>query len=371
MIIKNAIVYKNGAFKDNIKINVKDDVFCDSGSGEVIDAKGLYLIPGLIDIHTHGSNGYDFCDGSKDALDAICSYQAKHGITAFCPASMTLPENDLSEIFKTASKYDSKNGSLIVGINMEGPFFSKKKKGAQNPKYLKNPDYAMFSRLQDASNGLIKIVCLAPELEGSKEFIEEASKKAIVSLAHTNADYETAMDAFKNGASHITHVFNAMPPLSHRSPGVIGAGFDSKASVELICDGVHISPTVIRMAIKMFGSQNISLISDSMMATGLEDGNYSLGGQPVNVNGNLATLDDGTVAGSVTNLFDCMKKAVSFGIPLENCIQMSTENPAKVIGVWNKMGSVENGKLANFVLMSKNFNIHSVYIKGKPFFINS
>ncbi len=366
MIIKNALVYTDDFQFASKDVCMEGEHFCqESHDAQVVDATGLYAIPGLVDIHLHGCVGHDFCDGTDEALDAMCAYEGKHGVTAINPASMTLSEETLSSIFENASHYTYKDGAMFVGINMEGPFFNPAKKGAQNGAFLHAPDVDMFHRLQEKAQGLIRIACIAPEVKGSMDFIREASKHTTVSIAHTAADYDTASEAFHNGADHVTHLYNAMPPLSHRAPGVIGAALDANADAEIICDGVHIHPSAIRAAFRMFGDEHLILISDSMMATGLDDGMYSLGGQPVKVCGNHATLEDGTLAGSVTNLFDCMKCAVSFGIPLESAVKMASWNPTRSIGLLEQMGSITPGKVANLILMDRELNIKAVYVKGR------
>lgn len=368
MIIKNAMVYtEDGSF-------VKKDIAIDgefiSGNEsnhnqEIYDAEGLYLIPGLTDLHFHGCVGYDFCDGTKEAVSAMAEYQARNGITTIAPATMTLDDDELTRIFKNASEYRSESGAILAGIKMEGPYLSLAKKGAQNPKYLKHPDAAHFRRMQALSGGLIKILAIAPEEEGALECIEELKDEVVVSLAHTTADYDLSLQAFQKGASHLTHLYNAMPAFSHRSPGVIGAAFDSEhVHVELICDGVHVDPSVVRATFKMFGEDRIILISDSMMATGLKDGQYALGGQEVSVIGNKATLADGTIAGSATNLMQCMRIAVSFGIPLTTAIKCAAVNPAKEIGIYDKYGSITPGKYANLVLLNQKLDIVKVILKG-------
>ena len=252
-----------------------------------------------------------------------------------------------------AAKAAPEGCARLMGINMEGPFFSEKKKGAQNGAYLHAPDAAMFRRVQAQANGLFKLCDLAPELPGAMQTIEELSGEVRISLAHTEADYDTACEAFRRGARQVTHLYNAMPPFSHRAPGVIGAAFDSEnVAVELIADGVHIHPSVVRAVFTLFGGRVI-LISDSMMATGMEDGAYSLGGLPVTVRGNLATLEDGTIAGSATNLMDCMRKAVSMGIPLETAVRAATYNPARAIGAADVCGSITAGHRGDCVLLSK------------------
>ena len=368
MIIKNGMVFdpEQGFVKRNVCI--EEDSISDCPSGEELNAEGLYVIPGLMDIHFHGCIGYDFCDGTKEAIRQMAEYQLKNGITNICPASMTFSEEQLTEIFENAAQYHSNQGARLVGINMEGPFISVEKKGAQNPKYIHRPDVAMFERLQKVAGGLIKIVDIAPETEGAMDFIEKVSDRVRVSLAHTTADFETAKEAFRRGANHVTHLYNAMPPLSHRAPGVIGAACDDeKVMVELICDGIHSHPAVVRTTFKMFGDDRIIMISDSMMACGLEDGQYTLGGQDVTVYGNKATLtQEGNIAGSVTNLMNCVRTAVKeMGIPLESAVKCAAVNPAKAIGLYDRYGSLEIGKKADVVLLDKELNIQYVIQDGQ------
>lgn len=362
--VKGSVVVENGRF-----VNIAEQPEHTGEVMEVIEAKGLYMIPGLVDIHFHGCMGADMCDGTKEALDVITQYEASVGVTSVCPATMTIPKDELSAVMKNAGAYAYHGGAHLVGINMEGPFISPAKKGAQAAENIMHCDYEYFSQLQDAAGGLIKLVDIAPEEAGAMEFIDKVKGTVVVSLAHTASDYDTAMEAIAHGASHATHLYNAMPPLNHRNPGVIGAVRDSDSChVELICDGVHIHPSVIRATFAMFGAQRMILISDSMRATGLDDGEYTLGGQPVTVKGNLATLHDGTIAGSATNLMDCMRFAVKHaGLPLETAVMCATANPAKEIGIFDEVGSIAVGKKADFVLLDQDLNLAGVYIDGKEF----
>ena len=351
MIIKNADVYT----QDNVF--VKGDVVVDNGTftkvldvhnyvgDEVVDATGLKMIPGLVDIHFHGCKGADMCDGTKEALDIISLYEASVGVTSICPATMTIAKEELVEVMKNAGEYSYNGGAHLVGINMEGPFISPQKKGAQAAENIMHCNYEYFCELQKAAHDLIKIVDIAPEEPGAMDFIDKVKDNVVVS----------------------THLYNAMPPMNHRKPGVIGAIRDSyQCHAELICDGVHIHPSVIRATFAMLGAGRIILISDSMRATGLEDGEYTLGGQPVVVKGNLATLHDGTIAGSATNLMDCLRYVVKkAGISLETAVMCATENPAKEIGIYDKVGSISVGKQADFVLIDEKLNIKRVYIDGK------
>lgn len=372
MIIKNADVFtEEGTFvlKD---IYIEGNLFAEQAGGEVIDGAGCYAIPGLVDIHFHGCVGYDFCDGTKEAIDAMAEYEASQGVTAIVPATMTLGRDTLKQICETAGAYgnDNEKGAELCGINMEGPFISMEKKGAQNPLYIHKPDVEMFRELNEASGNMVKLVALAPEEEGAMEFIDALvnEDKVVVSVAHTTADAEITAEALRRGASHVTHLYNAMPPFHHRKPGVVGAACDDEnCEVELICDGIHIAPEMVRATFKMFGRDRIILISDSMMATGMPDGTYSLGGQVVIVKGNLATLEDGTIAGSNTNLMNCMKTVVQkMKLPLETAVLCASRNPAKSVGIYDRYGSIRPGKVASMVLLDKkDLSVKQVILRGK------
>lgn len=354
----------------------KAERFYSSGDDEsVIDGEGLYAIPGLVDIHFHGCVTADFCDGEVDCLEKMAAYQGSIGVTTLCPASMTMSEEDLIKAAAASKKFvgiqaaytaeESSKNARLVGINMEGPFISEAKKGAQAAEYIRRCDSGFFDRFNAASGDLVKLVDIAPEEEGALEFIDAYKDSVRISIAHTVADYDRASEAFERGAKHVTHLYNAMPPFSHREPGVIGAACDNAETVEMICDGIHLHPATVRTTFKMFGADRICLISDSMRATGMPDGDYSLGGQPVKKSGKLATLEDGTIAGSATNLADCVRTAVmDMGIPLEDAIRCATYNPAKAIGVLNKYGTLEDGKVGNLVLLNKNLGLEKVIING-------
>lgn len=376
MIIKNGTVFTETGLFEKADITITNSIISEvkvregnftKGDTTELDATDCYVIPGLVDIHFHGCMGYDFCDGSREAIDAITSYELSIGVTSVCPATMTLPKETLSNICKTAASYNQETEhSSLVGINLEGPFISEAKKGAQNKEYIIPPEAPLLEQLQEESNGLIKLVAIAPEAEGSLSLIQAMRSQFTFSIAHTNADYKTASLAFQAGASHVTHLYNAMPPLSHREPGVIGAAFDAPdCHVEMICDGIHIHPSVVRSTFQMFGKDRVILISDSMMATGMEDGNYSLGGQAVSVTGPRATLMDGTLAGSVTNLFQCMRNAIEMGIAPEHAIQAATINPAKAIHMERSYGSLSKGKIANVLILNKDFSLRTVIYHGE------
>ena len=364
MIIKGGKVFTEKCVFEEKDVYIENGIFVSSiddvTDKSIFDAAGLLVLPGLVDVHTHGSFGYEFCDADEEGMYITGKYLKEHGITSYCPTSMTLPGEELIKIFSTAKLDYGKECARIVGVNMEGPFVSSSKRGAQEEKHIRKADMDFFNNMNNACDGKIKLVTVAPEEDGAMEFIKKASNVTNISLGHSNAGYDTVMEAMANGANHITHMFNAMTTFSHRDSTFIGAAFDSdNCYAELISDGYHIHPSVIRMAFKMLG-ERVVLISDSMKATGLEDGEYNLGGQKVFVKDCKATLKDGVLAGSATNLFDCMKKAVSFGIPTESAIYAATAAPAKSIGVFEKVGSIAPGKFADIVITDKNLNIVKV-----------
>lgn len=342
---------------------------------DILDGEGCYAIPGLIDLHFHGCKGYDFCDGTKEAIAKIAEYEASVGVTAISPATMTLPVNELEEILAVAADYRKERQEAgqneaadLVGVNMEGPFISEAKKGAQDERNIISCDADICQRFLDASEGLVKFVGIAPERnENAPEFIRKMKDKVHISLVHTNADYDTAMEAFDAGADHAVHLYNAMPAFTHRKPGVVGAVSDSvHVNAELICDGVHIHPSVVRATFKMLGADRIVLISDSMRATGMPDGQYTLGGLDVNVADGRATLvSNGALAGSATNLMECVKTVVlKMGISLETAVACATMNPAKCLGIYASYGSLTPGKKGNVVLLDKELNLKAVVKDG-------
>ncbi|MCQ2524525.1 MAG: N-acetylglucosamine-6-phosphate deacetylase [Lachnospiraceae bacterium] len=306
-----------------------------------------YIIPGLIDVHLHGAAGFDICDGTTEAIEAIASFQRSKGVVGFVGATMTLPVEDIEAILDNASKACDRNIGML-GICLEGPFISPNKKGAQKLEHILRPSVELMNQLQKKANGHMKYVVAAPEecrLEGGfQEFVDGATNMGLkVCIGHSDATYDVAMDAFEAGACEVTHLFNAMSSFDKRSPGVVGAAFDADAYVELIADGNHVHPSMVRMVFNGFADDKVILISDSMMATGMEDGEYRLGGQKVNVRGNKATLDSGTLAGSVTNLYDCMMNVINMGVPIENAVLAATLNPAKSLGVDDFYGKISEG----------------------------
>ena len=371
MIIRNAKVFADGCRFVERDLIIRDGRIVFGAppmdGEEVLDAQGAYALPGLVDIHFHGAMGKDFCDGTEEAIQTLADFEASKGVLAICSATMTYPEEFLNHVMDAAAAHKNGKGADLVGINMEGPFISPKKVGAQNPEYVQGADAGMFRRLQKRAGGLIKLVDVAPEEPGNLDFIKECHNEVRISIAHTCTDYETAVQAFEAGATHMTHLYNAMPGITHRAPGPIIAALEHGAEVELITDNVHIHPAMVRFTFNTFGADHVCLIADSMMACGLPDGQYSLGGQAVTVKGPLATLTEqpGTIAGSNTCLYDCMKRAVlEMNVPLESAVRAASENPARSIGVDNDYGSLAAGRYGNVILADKELNIKAVIQKG-------
>jgi N-acetylglucosamine-6-phosphate deacetylase len=371
MLIKNGWVFTDRNTFRKLDVEIQDGVISNifepggTTDSEVIDAEGRYVLPGLVDIHIHACAGRDFCEGTEQAIETMAEYLGAHGVTSFVAASMAFDEPKLERVFKTARRViegPQSGRAKLYGINMEGPFFSKAKKGAQSEKYIIDPSIGVFDRLFEASGSNIKLLDIAPELPGASELIKHACGKTTVSIAHTTADYETAVNAFKAGATHVTHLFNAMPAFAHRAPGVVGAASDMGATVELICDGIHIHPAVVRSVFRWFGDDRVVLISDAMMACGMLDGSYELGGQKVIVKDGKATLEDGTIAGSSTDLHTCLKRAVEFGVPIESAVKAATINPAKVARIDSKVGSITPGKRADLIILNSSLDIERVLI---------
>ena len=385
MIIQNGLIYNSDFHFSPGTIHIKDGFFSESrdDSDEIIDASGCYVIPGLIDIHFHGCMDADFCDGTMQALHTIAAWEASQGVTAICPATLTLPAEELKKILANGAAFARRQSSMqavpaeerpaeadLIGINMEGPFISPIKKGAQNGAYILPCDSSLCLEFLNASDGLVRLIGLAPEENPDfEDYIRAVRNQVRVSLAHTNADYDTAMKAFAAGACHAVHLYNAMPEMTHRAPGVVGAVRDTPGVfAELICDGNHVHPAVVRAAFDMLSDERIVLISDSLRAAGMGDGLIMLGGQQVRVEGTRATLvEGGNLAGSVTSLMNCMRIAVrEMGIPLESAVRCATANPARAIGVQDQYGFILPGRRADAVLLDrKDLRVRTVIKDGQ------
>lgn len=393
MVIHNVKVYtETNGFQEGIVIVEKDRIgkvflqdvldyelqkkrYVKIGDLDCLDGQGAYLIPGMMDIHLHGCKGYDFCDGTLEALEKIAEYQASIGVTTIAAATMTLPAEYLEQILRMGVTFRAKkaageyrNYADLAGINMEGPFISRLRRGAQREDAIRKPEAILFRQFQQAAKGLIKYMGVAPEEEGALECIREIKDEVKVTLAHSNADYVTAKEAFEAGASHVTHMYNGMSEYNHREPGIVGATCDCKnVEVELICDGIHVHPAVIRATFSMLGKDRIILISDSIRATGMPSGEYELGGQQVTIKEGRAVISGTeTIAGSIITLPEALRYVVQVvGIPLEDAVRCVTCNPARSLGIYKECGSVTAGKRADLVLLDKELCVSRVIKSGR------
>lgn len=352
MVIYNALV--KGELKTVITeggkiVSVEKNRSCGD-----INAEGNHLIPGLIDVHTHGCIGMDTMDAD---FKPMCRFYAEHGTTSFLPTTMTMGYKSLLKVTEAKTDFP---GAQILGFHFEGPYISEKHKGAQNEKYIKNPSVEEFSEFKN-----VKMITLAPEKTGSMEFIRAVTPDCVVSIGHTDCDYNTAEEAIKNGATCLTHTYNAMPPFHHRNPGPIGAGLVNHIYAQLICDGFHISRAVVLATYKMFGPERMVLISDSIRSAGLPDGEYESGGLKVILKDGAARLTDGTIAGSSATLLDCVKTAVSFGIPFDDAVQMASTTPAEMLGL--RKGKIKPGFDADLLIVDNDLCLKKVIIGGELF----
>ena len=349
MVYKNALI--NGELTD-IEIIDKKITYIGKTDKSGVDLAGNQVYAGLVDIHTHGCVGCDTMDGT--GLAKMSDFLAKNGVTSWLPTTMTMGMDTIESVVNI--ELPDNCGAQVLGFHMEGPYISKKHKGAQNEKFIKAPELDEFKKLKN-----IKKVTVAPELKGRLEFIEKCG--CAVSIGHSDADFDCADKAFKMGANCLTHTFNAMMPIHHRMPGPIGAAVENDAYAEVICDGLHIHKSVIKMLYRIFGADRLILISDSMRATGLPDGEYEFGGQMITVKDSVARTKDGAIAGSTSTLLQCVKKAIEFGIPVKDAFKMASETPAKHIGV-NK-GKLAVGYDGDFIVLDKDFNLLKTVIGGK------
>lgn len=373
MFYKNARIFcKDFTFREGA-FEVTDGRFGrilpDAVTEDAVDLKGATVIPGLVEVHSHGNSGVDFSDCDYEGLKKMAAYYASVGVTSFAPASMTMPYDILEKAFANGRRLadEAPAGlSVLRGIHMEGPYFSYKKRGAQNPDYLKEPDFEGFRALQEGCGGLVRIVDVAPELPGAAEFVKKAKSLCTVSIAHTDSCYEQAKAAIDSGVTHLTHLYNAMTAIHHRNPGVIPAAAENpNVRAELICDGLHAHPAMVRLAFSVFGGERMVLVSDSGCCCGMPDGSSFLqGGLEARLEDGIARLRDGTIACSAVNLYQCVVNAIQFGIAEEDAVRAASWNPACAIGVENLVGSIETGKIADFLVCSRDYANRRVFLAG-------
>ncbi|HOR86506.1 MAG TPA: N-acetylglucosamine-6-phosphate deacetylase [Bacillota bacterium] len=370
-IVNSAIIMNNSVLKGHTVLfdekirEIKEESVADlRGTEEVIDAQGRFLSPGFIDLHIHGCSGSDTMDDNDISIGNISRSLPATGVTSFLPTTMTMSQPAIRKtIDRIRRLMGHEPGATILGCYLEGPFISEEYKGAQYGGFIRKPDFKIIEGFLD----VIRIVILAPEEEGSGEFIENCSKHGIITaIGHSGASYEQAMEAIRKGASHITHTFNAMAPLHHRKPGVVGAAMDSSASCELIADNIHVDPAVQRILLKVKGTDNIVLVTDAMRACMLEDGEYDLGGQKVLLKGAEVRLESGALAGSVLTIDRALRNfRANTGISVVDAVSTVTANPARILGLEDRKGSISEGKDADLVIFDEQFNIYGTFIKGK------
>ncbi len=367
------IVTPDGIIQGNIEVDsgkIKG-ISQDNIAGGITFNEDVIVVPGFIDEHIHGVNGSDVMDGTLDSLENIAVSLAKEGTTSFLATTLTQDESVIIKALQTINHYmkiDNKKGSELLGVHLEGPFIDSSKKGAQPQQFIVLPDINVFKKYQSESGNHIKFVTLAPEEPGGYELIHYCKENHIVaSLGHTNAKYDEVVKAIETGATSVTHCFNAMSGFLHREVGLVGATLlHNELNAEIIADGIHVSPKAIEILFKNKGKENMTLVTDSMRAKGLKDGEYDLGGQMVTVSNNEARLSDKTLAGSVLSMLNAVKNIMQFvNISLQDAIIMASVNPAKKLGIYDRKGSIEVNKDCDLVVLDKEYNLLMTIVKGK------
>lgn len=370
MLIKNALVYTTEYKFEKKDVLVKDGKIAEvaenlPADGEVYDAQGAYLVPGFINLHVHGAVGYDVMNATPEALEEVSTFFMKDGVTAYLPTTVTATYEETVKAVKCFAEYmkTPHAGANAIGVNIEGPYLNMDYRGAHDPQLLTTPDEFSIDGLLEAADGQIKLITLAPEVEGAVEFVKAYKDKLKISLGHGGNDYEKCAQAFEAGATQVTHLFNTMPPIHHRNKGLIHAAFEAGAYAELICDGIHVDKSVVLMAIKMFGADKICVITDGIHATGQPDGRYFFANAPYTVVNGVAKNDAGNLVGSTSTMLQCVQNLVSWGTSLEDAIRMATANPADAIGISDAKGRIDVGLDADLVLLDSTLRVKKVWKK--------
>lgn len=362
-IITGDLVIKEGKIKA-----ILTSGHLDIDDEEVIDARGQSVIPGFIDSHIHGANGYDTMDEDPEAILEIAKHLVSEGTTSFLATTMTESIHAIETALAHAKDTNTPVGTAeLLGIHLEGPFVNVVKKGAQPEQHIIKPDLDLFKRWQTLSGNKIKTVTMAPEEDVDGQFIKAVKDTGInVSMGHTDVSFDEAKQATKYGVNQVTHLCNQMNGIHHRDVGLVGASFLlPHLKLELISDGIHVSDEMLQLIYNNVGSEKLMLITDAMRAKGLEDGTYTLGGQTVHVANNKATLDDGTLAGSVLPMIDGAKRMLDLeGPTMHDIIQMASVNPARQLGVYDRKGSIEVGKDADLLIIDHDLQLKKTITKG-------
>lgn len=375
MILKNAVVIDEYFKQNRLDIKIENEYIVNIGErleGEAFDLSGMYIVPGFIDTHIHGAYGVEMAEAGTTVqqLNAVSKFEASQGVTCFAPTVRILPLDEMCAAIERIAFIKQTDGAKIGGIHVEGPFVSETYKGALLKEYIYKPGVEIIKRFYEAGGGLVKLLTMAPELEGAEATIQYAASNGIVvSIGHTNASYEQTEKAIAWGVSQATHTFNAMRPLNHRDPSALGAVLTNEnVTCELICDFIHLHPAIVKMVYKLKGDDKINVISDSCAAAGKSDGEYIVGGQKRYVKDGVVRTSDGTIAGSAKTVYDGVKNLINIGIPIESAIKMASVNPAKTLGIEAETGSIQVGKCADLVVLDKEFNVKYTFVNGKAVF---
>jgi N-acetylglucosamine-6-phosphate deacetylase len=338
-----------------------------SSSDEIVNVKGKWVLPGFIDIHTHGAIGLDTMDCDRESIYKLSRYFAAHGVTSFLPTTWSAkPELMLKSIENIAGCTEFEDGARVLGVHIEGPYLSIENRGAQLKNVIRKPDQIEYKKWLDT--GIVKLITIAPEVKGAMEFIDIALKHGVeFAMGHTSANYEEAINAINHGVRQTTHLYNGMPPLHHRNPGAVGAVLtDDRIFAQVIVDGIHIHPAMINLVVRAKGISKIILITDSIRGTGLQDGEYDYHGQKFTVTGGVARTPEGGLSGSTLTLDQALRNMINFtGMPLNKILPTITTVPAKAMGLDEKIGALKEGGYADITVLSHELTVEKTFVKGK------